>query len=60
MVVEILVLRLFFPAKTSVDLPWEEVRGKAGAWDTTPFEEKRGLAPFYEGRAKNQAGANLH
>ena len=25
MVVEILVLRLFFPAKTSVDLPWEEV-----------------------------------
>ena len=25
MVVEILVLRLFSPAKTSVDLPWEEV-----------------------------------
>ncbi len=26
MVVKILVLRLFFSAKTSVDLPWEEVR----------------------------------
>jgi len=24
-----------------------------------PFEEKRGLAPFYEGRAKKQDGANL-
>jgi len=30
-----------------------------GAKWRPPFEEKRGLASFYEGRAKKQAGANL-
>ena len=41
MVVEILVLRLFFPAKTSVDLPWEVVSGTCDRLGTVTQCQKK-------------------
>jgi len=49
-VVEILVLRLFFPAKTSVDLPWEEVKTEDALEVMLVHLQKRFLVEFPDGK----------